>query len=367
MGANGGAPLLLAAASYAGKTGADARLLEQMRFSITGGNDITANGGYPAQHERYITGMYAVARCIPRIWNQLTDEEKHKIDLVMKAALVSSAWVNSDENPHVKTPRAKQYAVDGDGNMNRDWNPNFREGMVGGLIHGICYFGPEKATAIVKEYDHEKFIAELEAAGLKNIHETFSWKKRNPESTAPDTQQIEQALHNFKYKGMDLSDPMPLYHELVGCTFAAEVSAGLNDGRGIDPKDGKGPAGVILSGADKLPNKGQRGMLTEFASVDAGGPRSSTLYAWDGFRCNIVNQYVIIATGYWKDGPEADESIQRIRVGATDLFYKLEHGYANYAKGKRQGPLELTNKFYGFQFLRPLWDNVLEPYHAKKK
>src|SRR5687767_10174072 len=45
MGANGGAPVILAAAAYAGKTQADARLLEQIRFSITGGNDITANGG----------------------------------------------------------------------------------------------------------------------------------------------------------------------------------------------------------------------------------------------------------------------------------------------------------------------------------
>ena len=262
--------------------------------------------------------------------------------------------------------KTQQFAVDGDNNVSRDWNPNFREGMVGGLIHGICYFGPEQATKLVKEFDHAKFVAALEAAGLKNIHETFTWKATHADSGAPTPEQIEHACRNFSYKGMGPSDAMALYKSLVDNTFGGTVSAGLNDGKGIPMTDGKGPAGVILSGADELPNKGQRGMLKEFASKDANGDRSSVGYAYDGFRGSLVNQYVMIATGHWKPGPVADESLKLMRIGATDLFYKIDKGYANYAKGKRQGPFDAASKHHGLQFIRPLWDDVIQPYHAKK-
>src|SRR5215217_3419719 len=47
----GGASITLAVASYAGNTTADAALFRQIRYSITGGNEPCANGGYPAQHE----------------------------------------------------------------------------------------------------------------------------------------------------------------------------------------------------------------------------------------------------------------------------------------------------------------------------
>src|SRR5690348_17125745 len=42
MGHIGEAPVVLAMAAMAGNTTADARLLEQMRYTIAGGNDITA-------------------------------------------------------------------------------------------------------------------------------------------------------------------------------------------------------------------------------------------------------------------------------------------------------------------------------------
>ena len=49
----GGASVVLAVASHAGNTSADARLLEQIRHLLVGTNAICANGGYPAQHERH--------------------------------------------------------------------------------------------------------------------------------------------------------------------------------------------------------------------------------------------------------------------------------------------------------------------------
>jgi hypothetical protein len=79
-GGSGGAPVLLALAAFTGETRADNRLLEQMRYTLTGGNDISANGGYPAQHERSVTAMFAIARLTPRIWKQLTADETARAD-----------------------------------------------------------------------------------------------------------------------------------------------------------------------------------------------------------------------------------------------------------------------------------------------
>lgn len=141
----GGSPVILAAASYAGDTAADAALLAQMRDTIAGGNEPVADGGYAAQHERWVTGMYAIARHTPRIWNALGADEKRRIDLLMRGALIASAFTTSDTNPYVLAG-TQQHSLDGDDNLDRDWNPNYREGMAGMLLVGAAYFGSGAAA-----------------------------------------------------------------------------------------------------------------------------------------------------------------------------------------------------------------------------
>jgi hypothetical protein len=356
------APVVLAAAAFGGNTSADARLLEQMRYTLVGGNDITANGGYPAQHDRHLTAMYAAAKLTPRIWNQLSAREKHAIDLLMTASFVSNAFTTSDSNPFVLAG-TQQYALDGDDNLNRDWNPNYREGMVGGVLVGIVYFGgPAAAQALLDSFDHAAFVREVEAAGLTNIHETFTWRATHPESHAPTGEMIERAIRGYRYKGLPLAEYMSIYHALTTDTYGKTVSCGLNGGQGIALPDGS-RAGMLLTGCDELPNRGRPGMLKELDAVDAGGPRSSTIYAYSGFRVNLVNQYVLVAGGYWKPNEQARQSLTLIEVGVPDLWYRLDHGYSNYAKGSRQGQLRATSSDYGFELTRPLWEEVLRPYH----
>ena len=362
MGHVGEAPVILAGAALAGNTSVDRRLLQQMRYTIEGGNEITANGGYPAQHDRHVTAMYTLAKYTPRIWDQLSDEERHKIDLLMEASFVSNAFTTSDHNPYILAG-TQQYALDGDDNLNRGWNPNFREGMIGGVLIGVAYFGgPAEAQAVLDDYDHEAFVEAVAEAGLDNIHETFTWKQEHPESGAPTGTMIEEAIQNYRYRDVPLDDYMRIYYLLTSDTYGERVDCGLNDGQGVRVSDGF--AGMLLSGCDELPNKGERGMLKELDSHDAGGPRSSTLYAYDGFRVNLVNQYVLVATGFWRDGTLGDESLALKQVGITDLLYKIEHGYANYAKGRRQGSFKGSGKEEGLALTQPLWEEVLRPYHG---
>ena len=353
----GGSLITLAVASYGGDASADKRLLEQLRLMIRGDNSISANGGYPAQHERHFTGAGLLARRTPRVWDQLTDEERKKIDLLQKAALVASAYTTSDKS---YAGGRKVTALDGDENMNRGWNPNYQEGMLGAMIVGAVYFGPAEAQKMLDGYAHEAFASELKEAGLSNTWETFTWKAAHADSKAPTAAEIEACVRGYRYQGLDLSDPMEYYYLLTTRTYGKTVNAGLNEGKGI-----KG-AGRIARGAADLPNLGKPGMLMEFDSNDANGRRSSAGYAYDGFRPNLTNHLVLVAGGQWKKGEKADKCLELMSVGIDDLFYKLEKGYVNYAKGKGSSEaFDLAERGWDFALTRSLWQDVVRPSHGK--
>jgi hypothetical protein len=356
---SGGGSIVLALAAWQGNPAADKRLLENVRYNLQGENCISANGGYPAQHERHFTGMCALVRMTPRVWGQLAKEEQDKVDLLMKAALVASAFTTSDAGAKAGKP----VALDGDTNLARGWNPNFQEGMIGMMVVGPVYFGGGPAAhKVLDAYDHDAFVAQLKAAGLSNTYDTFNWKAAHPESGAPDGKAIAAAVKDYRYMGLDLSDPMELYYRLTVHTYGAKVNAGLGGGKGLNG------AGMIASGAEGLPNLGKDGMLLEFDSRDAGGPRSSMGYAYDGFRPNLTNHVVLLAGGYWKAGPKADECLARLNVGITDLFYKLEHGYKDYSKGKGSTEVfDIQKPYWNFVCPRSLWEDVVKPYHEAAK
>ena len=145
------------------------------------------------------------------------------------------------------------------------------------------------------------------------------------------------------------------------------MNCGLNGGEGI-LWDGV-PTGAIVAGCEALPNKGQPGMLREFDARDAGGPRSSLHYAYDGFRPNLTNHVVVLTGGYWESGEQADTLLALMDVGITDLQFKLEHGYRDYAKAKgHTSILSLRSEGWEWTFgaTLPLWFEIVKPYHATK-
>jgi len=360
---NGGWQIALALAAWTGDTRGDAKLLERIEWNLRGDRCISANGGYPAQHELNVTAMYTILRQSPRFWEgRLTAEQRSKIDRVMKAALVASAYTTSDAT--YAGGRAPT-ALDGDTNLHRGWNPNFREGLFGGLLVGAVYFGGvENARKILDEYRHTAFVAELKAAGLTNTAETFDYARLNPRSGAPSGDQIERAVRGYRYNGQPLMGPFELYRFLTLHTYGGTVQPGLNGGRGI-VVDGVA-TGTIVAGADRLPNRGAQGMLLEFDSRDANGPRSSIHYAYDGFRPNLANRVAVIVGGYWPRSEEARELTRRVEIGVADLRYKLEQGYRDYSKGKgSKSVFDITAPHWEWSFRTslPLWTDVLLPFH----
>lgn len=364
MGNSGGGAVIMAYAALAGDTSVDSRILQQVRYTLTGGNDIAANGGYPAQHELQVTGMFAVIKSIPRIWSQLSPAEHERVDAMMHASLVASAFTTSDRNPFIVAGQPER-TLDADTNLGRDWNPNYREGMVGSILVAAAYFGVDKAETFLTSYDHAAFTQQLCDLGLDNSCATFRWKQDHPDSIAPTGAQIETAVHDWSLHGVALGDVMRLEANLAFNTYGGTVECGLNDGQGI-PAEGApdGIAGVIASGCDGLPNKGQPGMLLEFDSVDGGGPRSATYYTFSGLKPSLIVQGALIVNHLWQPGLISDQIASLVDVGAEDLWYKLEHGYRNYSIGSYHGIQTINDPGYGFGYIRSLWSDVLAPYHG---
>jgi len=347
-----GAPVMLAVASYTGDSSADARLLAQMRYLLGNGNDPFGTGGYAANDERNATAMYAIAKLVPRVWSQLTSAETHLIDLIMEATLVASVYSTSDKTNTNGAPNT----LDGINDANRDFNPNYREGMIGAVIVGTEYFGGQGPTeAMLNAYDHAAFTAGLKTAGLNNLYFTFSTYLTN--SAAPSPQTVEQGITGYAMHGITLGQMLDMYVYLATNTFSATVACGLDGGAGI------GGAGKILSGCSGLPNVGMVGEELEFDSDDAQGLRSDASYVHLGERDDLLNQIVVVAYGDWMSTSAATAVLGPLAIGVGDYFYKITQGYEDYSHGVDEGSFKCgTNTDCPLN--QAFWTEVLAPAHG---
>lgn len=66
-------------------------------------------------------------------------------------------------------------------------------------------------------------------------------------------------------------------------------------------------------------------------------------------------------------GTQADTIVNRLNVGITDLEYKLQQGYRDYAKGRGSTAIFDINKgvwSYSFNTTLPFWFEVVKSYHG---
>ncbi len=84
----------------------------------------------------------------------------------MKASLISCAFTTSNNNPYILAG-SSQRTLDNDYNVNRGWNPNYREGMLGSVLVAMVYFGgPVPTQAILDSYVHTAFVSQLQSNGF---------------------------------------------------------------------------------------------------------------------------------------------------------------------------------------------------------
>ena len=135
-----GSEVVKALNAYCGDSGLNANLLVQLRHAFSPYMGPTATGGYQDQKQLGVAFMFLLAKRTPAIWNQLSAAEHALVDLNMEALMYSSTFTTKDEV-------AISRGMDGDTNVDRDWNPNYQNGMVGMIIMTALYWGLDEFEA----------------------------------------------------------------------------------------------------------------------------------------------------------------------------------------------------------------------------
>lgn len=353
----GPAPVAVAVTAFNRDAAAQARLLEQLRFTITAGHEPAFTGGWPSQYEVHVVAMFAIASRIPAVWSQLSTDEVSKVDALMKAALVANAFVSSDRNPFL-FPGATQRDLRGSANVSRSWSAVHRFAKIANVLCAMAYFGgPGRASALLGSYDHEVFLAELQASNLPAIARTFArtWGQ------GPSASQIETAVNRWSYFGRSLADIEGLVLLEANLLWSRYVSPGLNGGAG------RGGAGRMLSGQSSLPNSGQPGMSLQLDMADSEGERSSMEDALSALRLMTDVLVALMASGHWHKpaNPSVSMMLARMHIGVVDIEYKIGAGYADYANGspRRLWNLSLASS-WGFSYTFGLYTNVIRAFYA---
>jgi hypothetical protein len=339
-----GAEVLKALNSYCGDTRLDQSLLAQIRYVLHPDRGPTATGGFQDQKQLGAAFMFLLARHTSRIWRQLTAVEKRTININMEAHLYSTVFTTKDGV-------ARSLGIDGNTGLHRDWNPNFQNGMVGMIIMTALYWGFDDFEAKLKNFDYARFVAKLRANNMANLLTTY----QNPASPSPASVQadIRKIVNGsiYAFHGIRERNLIGLLGYISDRTFAQTINCGLDDGAGI------GGYGRIVQNCNLLPNAGKKGMLSEFASIDGGGPRSSAGYSYDGWYVlnysraalqifNILNRTELPTVIRITDSGNRTTManiVRRYFLGTTDLYFKLSPdkggGYLDYSGG---GPDGLT-------------------------
>lgn len=281
-----------------------------------------------------------LARNTPAVWSQLSDDEVEKVDWLMRAFAVAGHFQMDDGNNF-------HQMLDGDGNFNKNWNPNHQEGYVAAVIAAALYFGPDNLNEFFLSFDYNSTLAKFNELGFSNI--VNAWNRTpatrnlmmnggqsisdpdvNP-ATGGQTGEGLGVRNEFTYKGEPLDNAFGIFRHLALRLYHHEVVSTI-------PNPGGGEIKILgeSTGATVSPFEGQTGMLLEFRSSDANGIRSSARYTFDSLINSIPTRATLQLLGQWPDNPAADEIINRMNVGIGDWLFKVREGYQGWQKGTAQ-------------------------------
>ena len=326
-----GAEAIKALATYCGDVRLTTELLMQIRNILNPAKGPTATGGYQDQKQLGVAFMLLLARRTPGIWEELSARERALVDITMEAFMYSSVFTTKDEV-------ATELGMNGDTNLNRDWNPNYQNGMVGMVILTALYWGFDQFEFKLANYDDEAFLEKLRTNKMTNLLSTYT----NP--SRPNGAKIQSGLQKtiegavYRFHGITERNLLGLFDYIAGRTFSATVSCGLNEGRGI------GDAGRIKKNCRLLPRIGRKGMILEFDGSDAEGKRSSSSYSYDSwYPLNYVRAALQIdgwlTPSALRHSAKLAETLNLYSIGTNDLWFKISPnkggGYVDFSHGGR--------------------------------
>ena len=336
-----GSEAVKALTAYCGDPRLNAYFLAQLRNVLNPSKGPTATGGYQDQKQLGVAFLFLLAKRTLAIWDQLSEAEQALVDLNMEALMYSSTFTTKDEV-------AGYLGMNGDTDVNRDWNPNHQNGMVGMIILTALYWGFDQFESKLASYSDADFVQTLRANNLKNLLSTYT----NP--ARPQAAKIQAGLRKkvggavYRFHGITDRNLLGLFNYIASRTFSGKISCGLNEGTGI------GGYGRVVKDCEMLPNVGRTGMILEFDGWDAKGRRSSFSYSWDSwYPLNYVRAALQIdgwlTPSALKRSATLAETMNRYWIGSNDLWYKISPdkggGYKDYQNGKSGETVVLSESF----------------------
>ncbi|MFM9330551.1 DNRLRE domain-containing protein [Paenibacillus mesotrionivorans] len=285
------------------------RCVEVIRKMLTiGANMPNLQAGLDSRGHSSMVSSAALLWNDEEIMSLLTEQERSKLAVFFKAALISTVFTTSEYDQYGSRRTAARLAMNGDPNTYTG-NPNYWEPNMTLLYASSFVLGTENVKGLLQQYDHGAFVQELMDMGLTSVYASFA-STLNFGSQAAKAAMVEGIVRNpgWSFKGVTLDEflanPMRMF---------AKAQDGTWD--------------HIAQDGDYM---GEPGMEHEFASSDADGPRESATYAVLGIDPSLQNRMLMHMFGYWNaPGNEAmrDRIAKLQAVGVSDYYAKTVNGY----------------------------------------
>ncbi len=340
-------------------------VLKQLRHLIAGGNEPFACVGCYWGHAVVASALLLIKNT-PVVYDELTADEKDRMDWLMRGLAIAGNWGFNDENNY-------STGFDLMGNFGKGWNPNYRNTYLSIVLTASMYFGPEELDEIFTSFDYDTYIAKYEELGFTNILATWTVAGKDLMENGGECtllggiglSHMEAGQPGgtgagvkipFKYNGHGPEDIEYLFKNLVEFTYKWQVISEFGT-PGADDHT------YILSGKTS-PYEGQMGMMNEFASSDGGSGkggsniRSRCTYGYDSYEILVSVYANMKLLGGWDSSTEEMQKLDnRIFVGNEDLIFKMQEGYHGFSSGNGSNEYEYGYLSRGHKFVKDMWRN----------
>lgn len=326
------------------------QLLVQIRDLIAPGHEPNAGAGLNGWTHQAIAQAFVLIKYTPEVWGKLTDDEKNRMDWIMKAMAVAGHFQMDDGNNYNTSLHA-------DDNCFKGWNPNHRLYLLV-VICAAAYFGPDQLNDIYTSFSYDDYMKEFDQLGFTNIKAVWScydWKpileNGGPYTSPKKNKEMGTGTgvkHPFTYQKIPLTDLSGIFCVLAQYCYSETVTNGV---------DGK--SWILNNGTS--PVLGQPGMFKEFNSKDAEGIRSDLDYCSEDFCSYTIMLMTLKVLGLWPDTEQCKNTEKLMYVGNEDFLYKNATGFHSFShgKGRDSTPLE-QGKWLGFGYVLEIWNNFLK-------
>lgn len=346
------------------------RIMQHLRSVVKGGHepavDVMQIWAYPV-----LASILAICANTASIWNDLSEDETARIDIIMTAFAVMNNFATNDANDYLTG-----FTRRGDYDKRRP--PNFRLPVTLPISAATVYFGGAEAVDnVLNNFNFDNFKAKLKEFGFTNM--LNAWDVPSYEYGEITISGTKELIHDgglafiisksfmdsgnvyrggtgkgatipYIYKGAK-ADSYEFLKEIIDHTY----SGGRVKSTAGDNNDGTHMC-YIIDGSTS-PVEGLDGMFAEYNAKDGEGLRSDAFYCQMAFSMMVAYLTMLKTTCNWDENSDS-ELYKKVWVGNTDHIYKFNKGYRCHAMGMYR--VERENNLRGYFFTKCIWNSYFK-------